>query len=402
MLQYWLWLTTRRNVGRKRIRNLLERYETPEAIYRASAQDYENAELDASETESLLQKDLAEARKILLRCEEKQIEILTIQDSRYPERLRQIDDPPVLLYYRGTLPDFDKEPAITVVGARNATAYGEVNARRLGYQLGRCGMLVVTGIARGIDAQALEGALTADATVCAVLGCGADVVYPKQNAALYQEVIRHGCLLTEYPPGTPPEGRHFPVRNRILSALSLGVLVVEASLKSGALITARRALEQGRDVFAVPANIDLDTAAGSNRLLRDGAIWTECGWDVAREYAHLFPEQIQKYASETEPPALVAQKESPNSEKIMLKDDKIRIDNQKSKRYIDLHKIWNTLDETEQAIAAALEGGPKGADEMMEDAQIPASKVLAALTMLEVQGIVKRLPGGVYTLAEEP
>ncbi len=259
--------------------------------------------------------------------------------------------------------------------------------------------MVISGIAKGIDAAALEGALTAGAPVAAVLGCGADVVYPRENRQLYAEVQARGCLLTEYAPGTPPEGRHFPVRNRILSGLSLGVLVVEAGERSGALITARLALEQGRDVFAVPANLGIEGARGSNHLLREGVLYTETGWDVAREYWHLYPNVIAEALTEPEPTEirLQVQEKTPIS---AAEDDKKYIDKQKSNRYIDLHEIWKSLTDEEQTVVKLLETEPAHVDTLIENSQIPASRILATLTLLEVRGIVKRLPGRMFSLAD--
>ncbi len=275
--------------------------------------------------QSLSNKDLSGAQEILDRCLEKNIRLLTWQDAAYPERLKNIPDPPLVLYYKGNLPDFDREALIGVVGTRKASAYGLGIAKRLGYQIGACGGSVVSGAAFGIDSMAMSGALTAGACVVGVLGCGADVVYPASGRGLYADLERYGCILTEYPPGTPPVGYHFPRRNRIISGLSCvvypasgrglyadlerygcilteyppgtppvgyhfprrnriisglscGVLVVEAPKGSGALITARHAADQGRDVFVVPSNIDVDTGAGSNGLLRvRRALQHRCG-----------------------------------------------------------------------------------------------------------------------------
>lgn len=398
-MKYWVWLAELQGISTRRKIELLKQFGSAGMIYEQDACGYATAGISPQEIQALKQKSLENAERILERCDQRGIQILTYGNRRYPSRLRQIEQPPVLLYYKGKLPDFDALPVIAAVGTRKASAYGYVQAKRLGYQMGKCGLMVISGIAKGIDAAALEGALTAGAPVAAVLGCGADVVYPRENRQLYAEVQARGCLLTEYAPGTPPEGWHFPVRNRILSGLSLGVLVVEAGERSGALITARLALEQGRDVFAVPANLGIESARGSNYLLREGAIYTETGWDVACEYWHLYPNVIAEAVTEPEPTEIRPQVQ----EKTLVsaaEGDKKYIDKQKSNRYIDLHEIWKSLTGEEQTVVKLLETEPVHVDTLIENSQIPASRILATLTLLEVRGIVKRLPGRMFSLAD--
>ena len=269
MLKYWLWLTTRKGLSVCEQLAVLRHFGTPEAAYCADADALRGVE-GLRSTKPLEDKSLDEAEAVLSDCYRGQIAIMTYQDAAYPDRLRQIDDPPLVLYYQGTVPAIDTEPVIAVVGTRRASAYGLLQAKQFGYQLGRLGAVVVSGGADGIDTMALKGALTAGHPVVTVLGCGVDIAYPACNRGLFEDVRAHGWLVSEYPPGTPANGYHFPVRNRIMSALSLGTLVIEAPLKSGALITARRALDQGRDVFAVPANVDSQTCAGNLELLRQG------------------------------------------------------------------------------------------------------------------------------------
>ena len=415
MLRYWLWLTTRKGLGVRGQLAVLTHFGAPDAAYMADEAEYAQVEgLPKRERASLLDKSLDEPERILSDCYERDIKLLTWQDAQYPERLRNIDDPPVLLYYNGRLPAFDAEPVVAMVGSRRATAYGLVNAKRIGFQLGKCGAIVASGMAAGVDAMALSGALTAGRPVVGVLGCGADVVYPRQNAALYRDVEARGCLLTEYPPGTRPYGQNFPVRNRILSGLSLGVVVVEAGEKSGALITAQRALEQGRDVFAVPANIGVESSIGSNRLLKEGALFAESGWDVAREYIHLFPDKLREFtgggsvalAPDEQPGAHEAPDLRVASDvRMPAGSDKKAVDNGKPRVYIDLRDKMDDLSQDERAIVTQLSDGERSVDDLIDQAQIPASRILASLTLLEVRGFVVRLAGRRYRLAyqqEEP
>ncbi|MFQ8765912.1 MAG: DNA-processing protein DprA [Oscillospiraceae bacterium] len=285
MLKYWIWLSTREGVSNVQALSLLSRLGSAAAIYQADEDALKDAD-GRSVPASLLDKSLTGAEIILQQCYQKNIHVMTIQDAQYPARLRVISDPPIVLYYKGVFPAIDTSPVIAMVGTRKASAYGLMQAKRLGYQVAKSGGIVVSGGADGIDTMCLTGALTADRPVIAVLGCGVDVVYPAGNRVLFEDIAAHGCLLSEYPPQTPALGSHFPVRNRIISALSLGVVVVEAPKRSGALITANRALEQGRDVFTVPGNVGTATCEGNIQLLREGAIVVEDGWDIMKEYVH--------------------------------------------------------------------------------------------------------------------
>lgn len=228
----------------------------------------------------------------------------------------------------------------------------------------------------------------ADALVAAVLGCGADIVYPAANRRLYADVELEGCLLTEYPPGSRPEGWHFPVRNRLLAGLSVGVLVVEAGAASGSLITVRHALEQGKDIFAVPSNADSPAAAGSNHLLQEGAFCVSTGWEVAREYVQLYPDRIHPYQPiQMEYPRM--QVRSKVSQSGPHKTVSFR------------HRDWEQLTDAERNVFEQLCLVPIQIDTLIEKTGLPAPQVLSALTMFEIQGLVKRLPGGQFHLNRE-
>ena len=405
MLRYWLWLSERKNIGPRTTRLLLEHFQTAEQIYLADEKHIASLGI-RGDLSSLQDKDLTHAEEILNACFRKSIGILTWQDAAYPDRLRNIDDPPVVLYYRGTLPAFDAEPVIAMVGTRKASAYGMMQAKLLGYQLAKMGAIVISGGADGIDTMALKGALSAAKTTVAVLGCGVDVDYPKFNKGLFEDIRANGCLVSEYPPGTPALGAHFPVSNRLLSALSLGVAVIEAPKHSGALITAQHALEQGKDVFTIPTNIGIASSAGNIQLLKDGAIPISEGWDILKEYEHLFPNLIERQSkpvamtlSESELAAADAAVAS-RVQSVEEIDRKV-IDKKKTRNYIDLKDVLDTLSPDERTAAQALSDGAKHVDELVEQTQLPIGKLLSALTMLELKGIVKRLPARRFSLAEE-
>ena len=409
MLIHWIWFATRTGMGDKTKCTLLSHFEDPEEIYFAPELEFERFEdLSPSAVESIMDKDLTACEEILESCRQKGIHILTFRDAAYPARLKNIPDPPMVLYYKGSLPAFDELPVIGVVGTRRASAYGLTAAKRLGYQIAACGGTVVSGMATGIDGTAMKGALTAGGTVVGVLGCGADIIYPASNRWLYADTEKYGCILSEFPPGTPPVGRNFPRRNRIISGLSCGVLVVEAPEKSGALITARLSADQGRDVFVVPANIDVESAMGSNALMRDGAIPVSSGWDILSEYRYQFPSKVRRNRTpvrmtataeelsiEREEPAKVAQEPKKSTEKkpklSLLR--KKGIDNSEKSAYIDFKKTHSALSADEQRIVSALESGQRLVDDVIAELELAPGVILASLTMLEIKGIVRRLPG---------
>lgn len=413
MLIHWIWLAHRPGLHDRAKAALLERFSDPEDIYCAEDGAFDGMEgLSRDMKISLKDKDLSQAEKTLEVCERERLHILTYGDAAYPRALKHIADPPAVLYYKGQLPDLDSWPVIGIVGTRKASAYGMATAKRMGYQIAQGGGIVVSGMAYGIDGAAMGGALTAGGKVVGVLGCGADVVYPASNRSLFEDMERFGCILSEFTPGTPPYKQNFPRRNRIISGLSNGVLVVEAPERSGALITARQAAEQGRDVFVVPGNIDQPTAAGSNELLREGAILASAGWDVLREYEGLYPDKIHRIPEEiqrgqgkgrTEKPlAKVAQTPRIPEEPKKIKKEltKKGIDKKPSPPYSDVNNHPPKLSEDEQAIVSALEGGERLVDDVIAETGLATGKLLTAMTMLELKGVIKRLPGKRIALRE--
>ena len=371
MLLYWLWLANLPHITEREKQQLLGHFESAEDCYLA---DTPPEGLSEEGRAAFANKDLTLAETILAKCAKKKIHILTWEDAAYPNRLKHIPDPPLVLYYRGVLPDFDSEVPIGIVGTRQATAYGLNTARQLGGEIAACGALVVSGMAAGIDAMATQGALQQGRPAVAVLGCGVDVVYPVSNRKLYETLDQQGCILSEFPPEEKPNRWNFPKRNRIISGLSCGVLVVEAPAKSGALITARQAMEQGRDVFVVPGNIGVAACEGSNALMKDGAAVVTCGWDVLEEYAHIYPGKLKK-KSAAEPVS-----------------DKISVDKPAAQPYID-PEISKELDDTERKLLEHLTQRML-MDALIAEAALDSGEALAALTLLEVKGLVCTLPGG--------
>lgn len=404
MQLHWIWLAHRPGLRDWMKIRLLEQFSDPEDIFFAHREDYCAVEdLTEDALAALEDKDLAPAQEILDRCDREGLELLTYQDALYPARLKNIFDPPAVLYYKGKLLELDAMPVIGVVGTRSASPYGIQIARQMGGEIARCGGAVVSGLAKGIDSAAMSGALNAGGTIVGVLGCGADIVYPASNKALFKDVERYGCILSEFAPGTPPAKWTFPKRNRIISGLSNGVLVVEAPEKSGALITARLAAEQGRDVFAVPGNVNQSGCIGSNRLMQDGAMVAMSGWDVMREYEAMYPDVVHRAQPEKIgeiTPAKVAQKPAIPAKKSSLKKnlEKLPIDNGPSKPYSDVNKVLPKLSEEEQTIVSCLRDGERLVDEVIAESNMKPGKILGLLTMMELKGILKRLPGKRITL----
>ncbi len=387
-LKYWVWLTTLPGLGQRTKLQLLEHFASPEEIYFAPEEELLLAEgVTKTQCALLADKSLDRAEKVLEDCAKDGQFLLTMDDAAYPARLRNIYDPPLLLYGKGSLPLFDEEVAVTVVGTRSCTPYGVKAASELGYELAKQGALLVSGMAKGIDGEALRGALRAGGFTAAVLGGGADVVYPAANRRLYEDIAATGVILSEYPPGTEPRGEHFPVRNRLLSALSVATLVVEAPERSGALITAATALEQGREVFAVPGPFDAPMSRGCNGLIREGAGLVCEAWDVLSFYESRYPHKLRllraklpplpKGAPETESgePAKPAE-EAPPAPALPV---------------LDISQDPGGLTDDQIAVLSVLHTDiPTLTDDAAILADLPVRRVLSALTVLEIDGYVCR------------
>ena len=387
-LKYWVWLSECRGVSNQTRLALLRHFGSPEDVFYADAGELLLTEgITRDQVHALEDHKLDKADKVLADCQRLGLRILTIQDAEYPGRLQNIYDPPCLLYVKGRLPAFDEEAAVAVVGTRDCTPYGIACAEKLGYGLTGGGAVVVSGLAKGIDAAASRGALRAGGVTVGVVGNGLDVHYPYESRYLYEDIAAAGALLSEYPPGTEPAGSHFPARNRIISGLSLATLVVEAPERSGALITAETALEQGRDVFAVPGPIDAPTSVGCNRLIRDGAGLVSDAWDILREYAGRFPDKLNQDGAKEQPVTLgyqARQKAEPKPVPPTLdlkKDDLSLTDDQIA--------LLRVLDAEEPALV----------DDLIEQTGIPTRRVLSALTLLEIEHFVTQHSGKRYTRA---
>ena len=349
-------------VGPVRVRALLDQFGQPETILAASRSDLCQVDGVGKDTAGNIAdwRTAVDLDAELARIAEAGVRVVTRADDDYPKNLREIYDPPLVLYVRGTLTERDAV-AIGIVGSRRTTLYGQEMSRKLAYQLARVGVTVVSGLARGIDTAAHTGALQAKGRTVAVIGCGIDTVYPPENKQLADEIVaKGGAVVSEFPFGVKPDKQHFPMRNRIISGWSLGVVVVEANLKSGALITAKQAMEQGREVFAVPGRADSVQSRGTHRLIKDGAKLTEDAEDILTEFEYLLPKRAQ-----------VAAADAPARPALQFTEHEARV----------LAQITN--EETP-------------VDEIIRGSGLTSACVSATLLALEMKRVVRQLPGRQY------
>ena len=440
---YWIWLSEALGAGSSAFRSLISLYDTPFDVFRAEEGELEHIpHLTERAKRALCDKSLQRATEILDKCEQESIGILTYDEDAYPCALREIQKPPMLLYYRGRLPDFNHSLCVGIVGTRSMSAYGLRQAYKMSYELASAGAVVVSGMAKGIDGVAAGAALKAGGATVAVLGCGVDVVYPTHHKALCAEIAKAGVILSEYAPGTRPNSYHFPMRNRIISGLSQATVVVEAGIGSGSLITAKDAILQGRDVFAIPANVGSKGADGTNGLLRDGAKMALSADDVLAPYQYTYAESLtmEKYhaskslenvdlshlaslgvielsqnASGETKMSLTPAAPTPKEKKPRASSPKKNSDDapkrEPQKEREDLtppssvsrasipEETLATLTPAQKAILEAIpDDGTLSADAIYA-LELPRADLMAALTMLEIMGLVQKLPGSLYKKA---
>lgn len=396
-IQYLLWLSTRRGLSHRHQVELLDYFGGAERAYFADREAYEPLGLTEESKRSLCDKSLDGPQRILENCDRLGLFLLSCQDGAYPERLLQLSDYPLVLYGKGRLFRFDEEVAVAMVGSRECSAYGVKMAGRIGMGLARAGALVISGLAQGIDAASLKGALQGGGPVVSVLASGVDVIYPACNSWLYEDVAARGAILSENPPGTRPDGWRFPQRNRILSGLSLGTVVVEAGERSGALITAHDALDQGRDVFAVPGPADGPMSAGTNGLIAQGeAKLVRTAGDILCEYegryAHKLCRPRAMSAEEADERLEVVPTPPPEPEPKPAKPAEEDLP-------LVPRSALEQMGEEQREIFFLLSEKPLSADDIVGRTEIPARRVNTALTLLQAGGYLKELPGRRFAAA---
>lgn len=384
-MEFWIWLSNALGAGSPRINDIVACFETAEHFYAEKKTGFRHVEfLTASEKQKLIDASLSDALRLKERTLDKGYRILTPDQKEYPNRLRNIYAMPAALYIDGTLAGLDDNVAITLVGARKCSDYGRTVAADLGRGLARMGAVVITGMARGIDGAAHEAALLAGGSTVAVLGCGLDIVYPPEHMTLRRETPKRGAVISEFPLGAKPEGFHFPIRNRLMSALSLGVVVVEGELSSGSLITANYALEQGKDVFAVPGSVLSRLSKGPFRLLQAGAIPVSCAGDILEEYRYRYAAKIDWRA-----PVEQNEREKPSAESRPKKADL-------AQPVVPIRKkrdLPPECDENIREIYEVLSEIPINADEIAARTQKNPAEVLTALSELEIMGYISANAG---------
>jgi DNA processing protein len=409
---YWLALRRVHGAGPRTCRLLLERFGSAEQIFKASEEEIGAAGVGRNVARSISGfEDFAPLEKELCELPRLGARLVRWTDSEYPPNLRQIADPPPYLIARGLL-EANDTGCVAVVGARAASEAGLRMAQRLGFELATHGFVVVSGLARGIDGAAHRGALEAGGRTVAVLGCGIDVAYPPEHRGLADSIVEHrGAILSELPLGAPPVPENFPSRNRILSGLSLGVVIVEAAEKSGSLITARMALEQDRQVFAVPGSPLSGKTRGSNRLLREGAVLVECVEDVIEDLA---PQMAGRVASKR------LERMAPVASSTMLATDtaaKIQTaaiaaeavseavgarEPRQSQGGASVDRTTGLAEETvkqvETVLSCLTDAQKLHVDAVIETCQLPPQTVLNLLLELELRGLVVQHPGKLFTL----
>ncbi len=417
--KYWLWLSHMAGAGSKTAVNLVREFGSAEAVYKASQKELEKSGLVSNKKvlSRLVYKDLSEVDSILSWCDRNGVRVMIPTDSDYPKSLLTIQDAPMVLYVLGQLPDFENTLCCAVVGTREMSEYGKNVSYELGAGLADCGACIVSGLALGIDGMAMAGAVEAGGKTVAVLGCGIDVVYPKQHETLLRKVLEKGAVITEYAPGVSPNGHHFPVRNRIISGISQAVCVVEGSMRSGSLITARHAVYQGKSVYAVPGRIGEKGSEGPNHLLKEGAVAITGAHDILSDFEFIYPHSLVingalPHVSSDEvaeklnigSKGVKAKKEKKEAEKEAKKQEKKQKKENKKKsempfpeevkpqRRVDI----DTLEETERAIFDYMKPDVPMLCEEIAEGGFELSQVMVSLTLLEIAGAVEAGAGGYY------
>ncbi len=386
--RYWIWLTQAIGYCNAKLKHLCSVYPHIKTLYEGGETEFRLCGIfTESEISRLLKTDLSVADSIISRCNDLGYTILDIEDEEYPECLSEIDTAPAVIYVQGTLPDFDNINAVSIVGTRKATVYGVRTAFELGANLSREGFVVVSGGALGIDCAAHRGVLQQGGVTVCVLGCGIDYEYLRENKGMRQAITENGAVISEYPPGTSASSRNFPQRNRIISALSKGLIVVEAPKGSGSMITVGYALTQGKDIFAVMGNVDSPYSEGSNALIKDGAVPVTSYRDVAEYYLGVGFDQkpAQKFSQE-----VIASVPT----KLRTAVDSTKSDNSP----LPIHNPDVVLSDEEKSVYFNIGVEPIHVDKIAESTKLPVHKILRIISVLEISDLIRDVGGRNYVI----
>ncbi|MBQ8000457.1 MAG: DNA-processing protein DprA [Ruminococcus sp.] len=386
--RYWIWLTQGIGYCNAKLKYLYSQYSDIKTLY-----DGAEAELrfcgifTEGEISRLLKTPISIADDIISRCNELGYTIISFDDKDYPECLMSIENPPPVIYVQGVLPDVDNLNSIAIIGTRKATVYGVRTAFELGANLSREGFVVVSGGALGIDCAAHRGVLQQGGVTVCVLGCGIDYDYLRENKGMRQAITDKGAVISEYPPGTASSGRNFPQRNRIISALSKGLVVVEAPKASGSMITVGCALTQGKDIFAVMGNVDSPYSEGSNSLIKDGAIPVTSYKDVAEFYLGVGFEHKPSQRFSDDVIASVPTK-------LRASTDTTKTDNSP----LPIHNLEAVLSEDEKNVYYTIGNEPVHVDMLAELTHLPVHKILTIISVLEMSDLIRDVGGRNYVI----
>lgn len=377
-LKYWIALKSVLGVGHVTFAALLERFGSVPAIFAAPVAELKEIKgVSGKIAEAIIHfQDWPKIQAELDLLDQKKVTIVTCQDTLYPQKLLNVYDRPPYIYVRGKLTADDIN--IAMVGSRAATAYGKYTTEKLSRELAFKGATVVSGMARGIDSAAHRGAISARGRTIAVLGSGLDVIYPPENKKLFEEIVENGAVVSEFPLGTPPLSPNFPARNRIISGMSYGVVIVEAGEKSGSLITARLALEQGREVFAVPGSIDSAGSRGTNKLIKQGAKLIESADDILEEIAPQIEQPLSqnRAADPLDAPGASGTSGAPTAPR----------------------KTADPPEGLEKKIFDAVMPGRIHIDDLIAATGLPSANILSSLTKMELKGLIEQHPGKFFSV----
>lgn len=384
---YWVWLSQVLGAGNTDVEYILSKFNSPKDLYNfGRKRGFDNLKFFSNYIKNKMKSVTIDAAKIIVeQCRNFGYEIVTFKDKKYPYRLKNIYASPLILYMNGDIGDIDNILAISIIGARKCSDYAKQVAKLFSRQLSLNGVTIISGMAVGVDGISLEEALNYNGKVIAVVGCGLDVDYPFKNLGLKKRIedSQNGCIISEYPPGTKPLAGHFPVRNRIMSGLSVGVLVVEAGVKSGSLITAKIAIDQGKDVYGVPNNIFFEKNYGAMNLLKEGAIIVTNPEDIINQYKWQY--NFNRINSI----------ESTNDTDIKNIINNID-DNTNSVVDINVQEDYNLDGILKEIYSLLCNCGPRNVDYISEKLNLPVNEVLINITELELNGFIKNYPGMKY------
>ncbi len=422
---YWIWLSERFGVASKKFVSFAEKFKSPFDVYMMTEEEIEQIEgIGERIKNGLCNKSLESAYSILKWCQKNGTDIIAYDSPRYPARLKTIENPPILLYCKGRMPNMDGRLCVAVVGTRKMSEYGRQSAYKISYELAAAGVYVVSGMALGVDGVSACGAIEGGGETVAVLGSGLGRVYPREHERLMNKIIKNGAVISEYPPLTPPNAENFPIRNRIISGMCQATLVVEAAQRSGALITASRAMAQGREVFALPGKVGDIHSAGPNDLIRSGANVALCASDIIEHYDFLYHNCFNYNAlnkaktrsalsesvlasygvcASTYTSQRTLKKESPaekkqinalqaqdvaQSEPVACEGDKDNFSQKKNAAYCG-------LDALTKRVYDAMGDTPVAPDSIRAEG-VGIGDIITSLTLLEIAGLVRSCPGGTF------